>query len=123
MTYSRKHNRRLLTFSLYLLGMLLLFLSRTLSCSSDDSVEPEPNTIFGHVTEAGTEHRLTKVNISLDGINTQTNSSGSYSIQGLDKGTYLITATLSSYQDYSAEVKIDGRSLHNFEMELSSQVE
>lgn len=96
-----------------------VLLSFALSCSKDDnSVEPEPNTVYGVVVDDEIGKPLPKVNISVGGLTTRTNGAGNYTITGLSKGTFTITATIGGYEDYTGQVTVDGRTMHNIFMQL-----
>jgi hypothetical protein len=106
-----------------LIGLLCVatcWISATfLSCSGDEqTVEPIPNSLSGEVVDADGGKPLPKVNITVGSDTTRTNGQGQYVITGLNKTTYLLEATLSGYDDYSADVSVDGLTEYSFSMQL-----
>src|SRR5205823_10945643 len=67
---------------------------------------PNPGTITGTVTDAGTAAPLAGATDSYSGGSTTTNASGQYSLASVAEGSYTVTASASGYTSQNRTVSV-----------------
>ncbi len=69
-------------------------------------------SISGTVADFSTNKPVTNATVEIQGqdISVQTNSSGSFELEGLYKGTYTISVTADGYREYDNTLKVDSDS-------------
>lgn len=77
--------------------------------SQKTTISDSTFSIQGTVADFSTNKPITNATVAVQGqnISVQTNSSGSFELDGLHKGTYTINVTADGYRDYDNTFKID----------------
>ena len=77
--------------------------------SQNNTISDSTFSIQGTVADFSTNKPITNATVAVQGqnISVQTNSSGSFELDGLHKGTYTINVTADGYRDYDNTFKID----------------
>src|SRR5438874_6847973 len=70
------------------------------------ALTPNPGTITGTVTDAGTAAPLAGATVSYSGGSTTTNASGQYTLTSVPEGSYTLTASASGYTSQSRSVSV-----------------
>src|SRR6266851_1311350 len=70
------------------------------------ALAPNPGTITGTVTDAGTAAPLAGATVSYSGGSTTTNSSGGYTLANVTEGSYSVTASAIGYAAQSRTVTV-----------------
>ncbi|MFP4499073.1 MAG: carboxypeptidase regulatory-like domain-containing protein, partial [Vulcanimicrobiota bacterium] len=86
-----------------------------------ESEEVSYSTVEGIVTDAS-GNILEGVTVTIDGKSDLTNSTGMYTIDFVDAGPQVITATKTGYQDYSTTVDVNSgnTTVKNIQMSIST---
>ncbi len=70
------------------------------------ALSPNPGTISGTVTDAGSAAPIAGATVSYSGGGTTTDGSGHYTLAGVAEGSYTLTASASGYQSQSHPVTV-----------------
>jgi len=69
-------------------------------------LSPNPGTISGTVTDAGSTAPIAGATVSYSGGSATTDGSGNYTLAGVAEGSYTLTASASGYQSQSRTVTV-----------------
>src|SRR6266851_3319947 len=97
-------------------------LTASTTTTQNFALAPNPGTITGTVTDAGTAAPISGATVSYSGGSTTTNSSGVYTLANVTEGSYSVTAGATGYVSQSRTVTVGPGATATQNFALTAQV-